>query len=309
MGEPQQPKVAVVTGASAGVGKAAARQLALMGWRVIGIGRNPERSAAALAEIRRAAPSAQVDMIVADLALMRDVARAAEAIQSQTSKIHALLNNAGGVTAELTFTDEGNEATFAGNHLGHFLLTDRLLPELSAAAPARIISVSSTGHEMAPPLDWGKLQMTENYLSGSAYCSAKLMNILFTREAARRFAPLGIIAHAMHPGVVDSNFVSHCEPGMQAYMNSIKERAVTPEAAADTLVWLATSDEAGQSTGGYFHQRQAIPAAPAAQNPEDAARLWVESEKLIEKAGYPTHSYPAHSYPALSQVTMAPRSS
>lgn len=279
-----------MTGASSGVGKAAAKALVAQGWHVIAQGRDPERTAAAEAEIRAAAmDGAKVDMLCADLALMSDTARLAGEIGRLTDKVHGLLNNAGGVRGELVITPEGNEATFAGNHLGHFLLTQRLVPLLRAAAatsPAgavRVLSVSSTGHEGCPGLDWDDLQQTRAWNSGKSYCLAKLCNVLFTRELARRGAADGIIANAMHPGVVASNFVNHAEPRMKSYIQTLE--SVSPEAGADTLVWLATAPEAGRMTGGYFHEREALSPAPAALDDEVAARLWRESEALVARAG------------------------
>jgi NAD(P)-dependent dehydrogenase (short-subunit alcohol dehydrogenase family) len=279
-----------VTGASSGVGKAAAKALAARGWHVIAHGRDPERTAVAGAEIlAAAAPGAKVDMIRADLSLLSDTARMAEKIASLTGKVHAMLNNAGGVRSERVITPEGNEATFAGNHLGHFLLTTRLLPLLRAAAAngtpgsARVLSVSSTGHEHCPGIDWDDLQQTRQWISGKSYCLAKLCNILFTRELAKRASADGIVANAMHPGIVDSNFVNHAEPGMKSYMQTLE--LISPESAADTLVWLATAPEAGRVTGGYFHERAQINTAPAGSDDKAAARLWEESEALIARAG------------------------
>lgn len=283
-------RVAVVTGASSGVGKAAAKALAAQGWHIIAQGRDPARTAAALEEIRAAAaPGARVDMIRGDLSLLSDTARMAQEVAALTDKVHVLLNNAGGVRAELVITPEGNEATFAGNHLGHFLLTSRLMPLLRAAAATsgpgtvRVLSVSSTGHEGCPGIDWDDLQLTRDWVSGKSYCLAKLANILFTRELAKRAASDGIVANAMHPGVVASNFAAHVAPEMKAYMDSLE--SFPPEVAADTLVWLATAPEAGKTTGGYFHSRQEIEPAPAALDDVAASRLWTESEKLVAHAG------------------------
>jgi NAD(P)-dependent dehydrogenase (short-subunit alcohol dehydrogenase family) len=285
-----ETRVAVVTGASSGVGKAAAKALAALGWHVIAHGRDPERTAVAEAEIRAAAaPRAKVDMVRADLSLLSDTARMAEKIASLTGTVHAMLNNAGGVRSEKVITPEGNEATFAGNHLGHFLLTTRLLPLLRAAAAksasgtVRVLSVSSTGHEHCPGVDWDDLQQTRQWVSGKAYCLAKLCNILFTRELAKRVSADGIVANAMHPGIVDSNFVNHAERGMKSYMQTLD--LISPESAADTLVWLATAPEAGRVTGGYFHKRAQLSAAPAANDDAAAARLWAESEALVARAG------------------------
>jgi NAD(P)-dependent dehydrogenase (short-subunit alcohol dehydrogenase family) len=282
------PRVVVITGASSGVGKAAAKSLAAQGWRVIGLGRDPQRTAAADAEIRAsAAPGVRVDMIRADLSLMSEASRAAREIAARTQRVDVLLNNAGGVSNRLIMTVEGIEATFAANHLGHFVLTTGVLPLLRAASvtsaqgATRIISVSSTGHERSPGLDWSDLPRPKNFSTGGAYTNAKLANILFTRALAKRLASDGIVAHAMHPGVVDSNFVSHADESMQRYMATIMNVSVTPEEAADTLVWLATSPEAGKTTSGYYHQRKAVPPSAPAQDDVAAERLWIESEALV----------------------------
>jgi NAD(P)-dependent dehydrogenase (short-subunit alcohol dehydrogenase family) len=289
----QQPtRVAVVTGASSGVGKAAATALAAQGWRVIGLGRDAARCAAAEAELRAAAPAAQVEMIRADFSLMADTARAAREVIARTDRIDVLINNAGGVAKGMAITSEGNEATFAGNHLGPFLFTTRLLPLLRATAAksepgaVRIIATSSVGHHSCPGIDWSDLQRTRNFSTGGAYTHAKLGNILITRELARRLKNEGIVAHAMEPGVVlASNFVSHADASMQGYMATLSGVAVTPEHAAETLVWLATAQEPGQSSGGYYAECKPAPSSAAAQDAAAAERLWIESEALIERAG------------------------
>lgn len=285
----QERRVAVVTGASSGIGKAAAQALVAQGWDVVAHGRDPERSASAEVDIRAAAAAgARVHMIRGDLSLMSDTVRMAGEIAAFTDKVHVLLNNAGGARAEYMITPEGNETTFAGNHLGHFLLTNRLLPLLRAAALAsepgtvRVVSVSSSGHEVSPDIDWDDLQMKQNWVSGRAYCLAKLYNVLFTRELARRAAADGIVANAMHPGIIGSNFMNHCEPGMKSYMKT--QDLKSPEVGADTLVWLATAPEGGSTTGGYFHNRQPVAASAAALDDQAAARLWKESETLIANA-------------------------
>ena len=271
------PKTAIITGASAGVGKAAARQLLDLGWRVIGVGRDPARSDAAAEELA----SPQFTMLRADLASMTDTARLAAQISDLAPVIKVLINNAGGTRATRVVSGEGFEATFAQNHLSAFLLTTRLLPNLRAAGGARVIAVSSTGHEHCPALNWDDLQFDSGWTSGGAYCQAKLCNILFARELARREAANGIVSHAMHPGVVDSNFASHCEPGMQAYMNSLKDRAVTPDHAAKTLTYLATDAAPGACNGRYWHDCTELPAAAAALDDAAALRLWEVSEAMV----------------------------
>jgi NAD(P)-dependent dehydrogenase (short-subunit alcohol dehydrogenase family) len=258
-------RIAVVTGASAGIGKAAARQLLAQGWRVIGVGRDPQRCAAAEADLA----SPHFTMLRADMARMAEVVATARAIQALAPRVDALLNNAGGVSAERVITDEGHETTFAANHLAPYLLT-RLL------SPARVIAVSSTGHEHCPEVRWDDLTFAEGFVGGAAYCHAKLANVLFARELARR----GVASHAMHPGVVASNFSSHCDAPMQAYMDSIRDRALTPDQAADTLVWLATAEVPGPN-GQYWHNRESVTPSAAARDDAAAARLWQVSEDLV----------------------------
>lgn len=279
------PRVAVITGSSSGIGLSAARMLASQGWRVIGTGRDPQRTANAEAQLRAAAaPGARTDMIRVDLALMADSARAADQICALTDRVDVLINNAGGTARERVVTAEGNEATFAGNHLGHFILTRRLLPLLRHAAAnaprgaTRIINVSSRAHETAPGLDWNNLQMIEGFVPIKAYCNVKLANLLFTRVLSEQLAKDGIVVHAMHPGIVDSNFLTHADDGTQSYLK--KMPMVSPDEAADTLVWLATAAEPGGTTNGYFYQRQPAPTTDAAKDAQVAQRLWRESEKL-----------------------------
>jgi NAD(P)-dependent dehydrogenase (short-subunit alcohol dehydrogenase family) len=286
----QRQRVAVISGASAGIGKAGAKALVEQGWMVFAIGRDPHRCAAAEAEIRAvAAHGAAVHFIRADLALMAEVMRTAAEIAAATQRLDVLINNAGGLREGLVMTPEGNEATFAANHLAPFLLTRELMPLLRATAAkspqgsVRVIGVSSTGHEYCRGFDWDDLQMLRGFNAGGAYCQAKLANILFTRELARRGAADGIVAQVMHPGVVASNFASHGDAGLQAYMKTLE--AVSPAQAARTMVWLATAPEAGAGSGRYFYNCEALSPAPAALDDAAATRLWSESEALLARMG------------------------
>lgn len=284
-------RCAVVTGASSGVGLSAARSLAAQGWHVVAHGRDPGRSAAALAELRGAAsPEARIDLVRCDLTLLSDTARMADEIAGLTDRVHVLINNAGGVRDHMEVTPEGNEITFAGNHLGHFLLTRRLMPLLEAAAAesepgtVRILATSSEGHKVAPPFDWDDLQGVNGWVTGRNYCLAKLCNMLFTRELARRGAPLGIVVNAIHPGEARTNFAAHAEPWMAEMIE--RQNAVSPDVGGHTLAWLAASPEAGRITGGYFYDREQLDLVPAAADDAAALRLWDESEKLLARSGF-----------------------
>ncbi|WP_297493956.1 SDR family NAD(P)-dependent oxidoreductase [Acidocella sp.] len=280
-----EQQVAVVTGASAGIGLSTARMLAERGWRVICTGRDAGRCAEAEAEIRAAAPGARIDFLRGDFTEMKEVRRIAGEIAALTSRLDVLINNAGGVRDKLYVTSENIEATLAANHLAPFLLTRELMPLLrktAGIAPqgnVRVIAVSSSGHAACPGMNWDDLDMFGNFTTGGAYCQAKLANILFTRELARRAGASGIIAQCMHPGRIKSNFASHGDQAMQHYMENAQ--TALPDEPARTLVWLATAPEAGRNPGRYFHDMRE--AEPAAQALDDAAarRLWDESEKRL----------------------------
>jgi len=287
MSQNGQGRVAVITGASAGIGKAAAKELAGQGWRVIGVGRNPQRSEAALAEIRSAVPSAQVDMVVADLAELAQAKNAAREIRELTDRIDVLVNNAGGIGKEVVVTSEGNEAVFAGNHLGPFVLTQELLPLLRAAAkdaPAgsvRVINTASSAADLSPGLDWANLQMLDGYEANSAYCNVKLANVMFTRSLDERLAADGIAVRAVHPGTVATNFASYGTEELQAMVATMKDVEVSAEQGADTIVWLATQTQVPAEP--YFHERAPYAVPAFARDDANCARLWAETETIIAR--------------------------
>ena len=284
----EQRHVAVITGASSGIGLETAKALAESGWHVIAVGRNPDRCARAEADIRANARGGDITMLQADLSIMAECARLAEKIAALTDRIDVLVNNAGGMAKALEMTPEGLEGCFAGNHLGPFLLTHRLLPMLRRAAAesptgsVRIINTSSDGSEMIPGLNFDDLQNLESYTPGAAYCSAKLANVMFAKGLALRLAEDGIFAFSMHPGTVASNFIDHVPDSTRQYMESLE--SISPAEGADTLVWLATADTAELTTGGYYYKRNLREANPQAEDAAAIEQLWTESEKLIDSA-------------------------
>jgi len=273
-------KTVVVTGASSGIGLIVARELARDGWRVIAHGRDPARAAAALAEINAAAPGAQVDMLLADLSTVAAVNHFADQVVALTDRIDVLANNAGFIPATRVETADGLEQCFAANHLAPFILTNRLLPLLRAAAPgAQVINTASVAHRFTKDMLWDDLQQTQRFSMGAAYAQSKLANILHARELARRVAADGIRANAVHPGLVGSNFPAHGNGVTKLMYRVTKPFQLSPEQGADTILWLARGGAEGV-TGEYFVKRKVARTTPAAQSREGAKRLWTISEAL-----------------------------
>lgn len=281
-------RVAVVTGASSGIGKELAKALVAQGWRVIGTGRDEGRVAQAAAEIA-AAGDGSIEMLRADLSLLAEARRLAQAIADLTGHIDVLANNAGGMTDRLEMTTEGFEANFAGNHLGPFVLTEGLMPLLRKAAAdapdgaVRILMTASDASEMMGPLNLDDMQNLATFNPGVAYCSGKLANVLFARALAGRLAGTGIVAHAMAPGATDTPFFSYAPQETQAYTRDLPKLSVAE--GADTLVWLATAEEPGRNSGGYWEQRAPRAPNPQVDDPAAVARFWDESEKLVKSVG------------------------
>lgn len=279
-------KTAVITGASAGIGKATAMALGKQGWRIIGVGRNPQRCDEVSAELEREGVS--VEFLRGDFDSMAEVKRVASEIAGLTDRIDVLVNNAGGVRDKRYETVDGLEATFAANHLAPFLLTRELLPILQATAKdageARVIAVSSSAHEYIPAMNFADLQFEQNFSTGATYCQAKLANLLFSRELARRHGGNGIVVQSMHPGIIASNFYSYGDETMRSHHGA--ESGNPPEHAARTIAWMATAPECGEPSGRYFHDCAEAEAKPQALDDVAAKRLWDESEAILARLGF-----------------------
>lgn len=245
-------RTVVVTGATSGIGLAAARRMSELGARLVLVGRDRARIAAAVASLPGEARGE-----IADLSLVESAGSLAYRLLEREHRIHVLVNNVGVLLPERRDTPEGLESTFATNLLSHFVLTNALVPALAGTGghPGRIISVSSGGM-YTTPLDLGQLVDPDPYRGSVAYARTKRGQVALTETWARRLADDGIVAHAMHPGWVDTPGVSGSLPGFHRIMGPILR---TPEEGADTIVWLAAADEPGTMTGRFWHDRTIRP--------------------------------------------------
>jgi len=274
-------KVFLVTGATEGIGKAAAREFARRGATVVLVGRNPEKTAQLQAELAARLGTGPVETIVGDLSLLSEVRRVAAEFKTRHDRLDVLVNNAGAVFDERRLTAEGIEMTFALNHLGYFLLTHEVRGLLEKTPGARVVSTSSGAHRMGN-FDLDDLVKRERVYGGfQVYGDSKLANILFTRELARRLRPAGVLANCVHPGMVDTGFGLNGR-GLTYWMvkTSYWLIARTPEKGAETGIWLATSPEAAPHTGEYFYDRRVARVRREAKDDALAARLWSLSERL-----------------------------
>lgn len=272
-------KVVVITGANSGIGRSAAQQLAELGARIVMVNRNEQKSLDAIAELKAKTGRDAFDLVLADLAEMDQVRRAAKELRSKYPRIDVLFNNAGVYLPKRIVTKEGREFMFALNHLAPFLLTHELLDNVAAAAPARIITTSSGAHFMGH-VDFDDLQAERRFRGLKQYSNTKLMNILFTRELAKRVKSRNIVAHCFHPGGVRTGFAQD-EQGLFGFLVKLSGPFLrTPEKAARTATHLASSEDAASTTGEYWANLKRGRPSREARDDAVAARLWEISEKL-----------------------------
>jgi NAD(P)-dependent dehydrogenase (short-subunit alcohol dehydrogenase family) len=269
----------IITGATGGIGLAAARELARRGALLSIVARNRRRAEAAAAAIRASGgPGTEPEVLDADLSVQASVRRLAAEILGRHDRVDGLVNNAGAVYATRRLSADGVELTWAVNHLAPFLLTALLLERLVESAPARIVTTSSDAHRGAHiPFDDINAERAYGGRGFVRYGQSKLANILFTRELARRIEGSGVTAHCFHPGFVATGFNRNNGKLMELGMTLARPFARTPERGADTLVWLLDSPAVAEN-GGYFRDRQRIVPSPAARDDVAARRLWELSE-------------------------------
>jgi NAD(P)-dependent dehydrogenase (short-subunit alcohol dehydrogenase family) len=265
-----EARVVLVTGATDGIGKATAMELARRGARVIIHGRTAASATAAREELTAATGNTRLRAVGADLASLSAVRSLAEAVRAMEPALHVLVNNAGIYMHERVLTADGYEMTFAVNHLAPFLLTRELLGLLTASAPSRIITVSSVAHQRAH-YDATNLQAEKRFDAYGAYALSKLANILFTYELADRLSGTGVTATCLHPGVIRTKMLRSGFPTLEG----------SPvEDGAATSVFLAADPGVAGVTGAYFVACREQKSSPASRDPRVRKELWSLSERL-----------------------------
>jgi len=274
-------RTCLITGATSGIGRAAAMALAGRGASLVLVGRNRERGEGVVGEIARATGNHDVALLLADLSSQAAVRQLAREFLATGRPLHVLINNAGVVNLRRESSVDGIEITFAVNHLAYFLLTLLLIPRLKESAPARIVNVASDAHAQAGGrLDFEDLESRKSYSVMRVYGKSKLANILFTRELARRLEGTGVTANCLHPGFVGSNFAKNNGAIASLVMTLLRPFARTPEKGAETAVYLASSPELEGVSGQYFVDRRPRQPKDFARNDDDARRLWEASEHM-----------------------------
>jgi dehydrogenase/reductase SDR family member 12 len=277
---PLDGKVVLITGASSGLGLAAAEGFARLGTTVRLLARDERRGEFARTQIAERTGNEDVHLDLCDLSDLASVRQYAQRLRDRTSRLDVVVNNAGALPAERTLSSDGIELTFATNVLGPFLLTNLLVPLLAVSDPGRIVNVSSGGM-YAQRVHLDDLQMANERFDGAtAYARSKRAEVMLTEEWAQRLAPSTVVAHAMHPGWVDT-------PGLKSslprFYRAMKPLLRKPAEGADTIVWLGAAAEPAASSGGFWHDRRRRPTHLVPQTKQtrcEREELWAECERL-----------------------------
>jgi retinol dehydrogenase 12 len=274
MHESMKGQNVLITGANTGIGLPTACALADRGARVFIACRNVSLAQAAADNVRRTS-GAVLEVLALDLARFDSVRACAAQFATLGIPLHVLINNAG-VAGKRALTPSGFELAFGVNHLGHFLLTRLLLPQLRAAERARVVTVSSKAHYDARGIDWQAVTRKTRTIIGLAeYCTSKLANVLFSAELARRVTDTAITTYALHPGTIASDAWRHMpQPIRWFYTRGM----LTPTQGAQTTIYCASAPEVATQTGLYYHHQAPKPPSPLAQDRALAVELWERSE-------------------------------
>jgi NAD(P)-dependent dehydrogenase (short-subunit alcohol dehydrogenase family) len=271
-------RVCVVTGATRGIGRATAEGLAALGASLVLVCRR-EEDGAEVAEGITASGARTPDIVLCDLSSQASIRSAASDIVRKHPRIKVLINNAGVLLRSREVSVDGHEMQLAVNHLAYFLLTNLLLEALKAAAPSRIVNVSSGAHQ-GGRIDFDSIQSERRYDPIRVYSMTKLANILFTHELARRLEGTGVTVNAVHPGVIATRLLSNYLDVPLTATSAARSFGGNPERGAETSIYLAASPEVEGISGGYFVNRQESRSSAASYDEAAARRLWDVSARL-----------------------------
>ena len=275
-------KNCIITGATDGIGKQSAIELAKLGYNVGIIGRNEEKGNSVINQIAVCSGNDSVEFFRADLSLINNLNDLVSNIRQKYDSVDILINNAGAYFENYIETSENLEMTFSLNHLSYFQLTMILMDMIIAESPGRVINVSSNAHFRAK-LDLNNIQMKNNYKGWTAYCNSKLMNILFTYELHKRFKETGITFNALHPGFVDTNFGNN-NKGLGKVILDIGKKLIAINVAegAMTMTYLASSEEVKCISGKFFNKSKLVTSSRFSYSDKNQRKLWHYSQSVID---------------------------
>ena len=276
-----QHKNIIITGATDGIGLAAAKSIAKKGYHVSLVGRNPDKGKKALEAIIEYSGNENLDFFECDLSLVANVKDLADRIKQKHSKIDVLLNNAGGADKTKQITSEGLEKTFATNQMNYFVLSTELLNILSESNDGRIVNVASNAH-IGAEVDYANINSEKSFSAWTSYCVSKLMNIMFTYQLSSMQDRVSV--NVLHPGFVDTNIAGN-EGNLIKYIVKFgaKMFARTVDNGADSSIYLSTSDEVKGVSGKYFFKCREIKSSRASYNQEDWKKVWDLCEDYKKK--------------------------
>ncbi|GAC1535668.1 MAG: SDR family oxidoreductase [Herpetosiphon sp.] len=282
---PLQGKRVMVTGATGGIGLVTAQELARQGAEVIVVGRDSNRCAAAVAQIKAQTGNNAVTAMVADLSSQQSILTLADDFKRLHNRLDVLVNNAGLLFMKRQQSVDGIEMTFALNHLGYFLLTNLLLDTLKASGPARIVSVSSSAHaQPGAKINFDDVEGKQSFSGLRAYGQSKLANVMFTYDLARRLQGTGVTANCLHPGIVATNFGVNNGGLYRTVLRPLFNLISTStEKGAETSIYLASSPAVAGVTGKYFAKQKPVASSKASYDQAAWQRLWAISEQFTHR--------------------------
>jgi retinol dehydrogenase 12 len=273
--------ICLITGATEGVGKVTALELAKKGFSIVVAARNPSKAEALIKEILALTGNASCDYIVADLGSLRQVRQLAETFRHRYSSLDVLINNAGVFLPKWTETEDGFETMFQVNYLSAFLLTNLLLGELQKSEQGRIINLTSSVYSIGK-FDPGNLQSEKSFSVLGTYAATKLFMLMFTEELARRLKGTSITANAVHPGIVRTRMMVQAPGALRLVSYLSLPFSVSPFQGAQTSVYLASSPALKGVSGQYFTKSRRAQVKNKFDTPENRARLWDLSSEVAQ---------------------------